>query len=288
MQESVLSTVILPLALGIIMLGLGLSLTIADFTRVVRYPKAVFIGLLCQMLILPAGAFLIATSFSLSPELAVGLMLLAASPGGPTANLFSHLANGDVALNITLTAINSVLTLFSLPFIVGLSMDYFLGASLAIAMPFNKIVSVFAIVLIPVAIGMALHRYQPSFSEKLRKPVKTASAILLVLVIAAAIIKDKEVLTEYFAQIGLAALSFNLLSLLGGYFIPKLFNIEKRQAIAIGMEIGIHNGTLAIFIALTVLNNSVMSVPPAIYSIIMFFTAGIFGYIINSKVKQES
>lgn len=286
MQESVLSTVILPLALGIIMLGLGLSLTIADFTRVVRYPKAVFVGLLCQMVILPAGALLIAATFSLSPELAVGLMLLAASPGGPTANLFSHLANGDVALNITLTAINSVLTLFSMPFIVGLSMDYFLGTSQAIAMPFNKIISVFSIVLVPVAVGMLLHRYQPAFSEKLRKPVKTASAILLVLVIVAAIVKDREVLGEYLAQIGLAALSFNLLSLLGGYFIPKLLNIEKRQAVAIGMEIGIHNGTLAIYIALAVLNNSVMSVPPAIYSIIMFFTAGIFGYIINRRETQ--
>lgn len=285
MQESALSTVILPLALGIIMLGLGLSLTIADFTRVVKYPKAVFVGILCQMVILPIVAFAIASYFSLSPELAVGLMLLAASPGGPTANLFSHLANGDVALNITLTAINSVLTLFSLPLIVEISMSYFLGASQVIAMPFSKIISVFAIVLIPVAIGMLIHKFSPKTSEKLKKPVKVASAILLVLVIIAAIVKDKEVLSEYFAQIGLAALAFNLASLLGGYFIPRLFNIDNRQAIAIGMEIGIHNGTLAIFIALAVLNNSVMSVPPAIYSIIMFFTAGAFGYWISRKSK---
>ncbi len=287
MQESILSTVVLPLALGIIMLGLGLSLTIADFTRVVKYPKAVFVGLLCQMVILPLAAFVVAGAFSLSPVLAVGLMLLAASPGGPTANLFSHLANGDVALNITLTAVNSVLTLFSLPFIVGLSMSHFLGESQVIAMPFNKIISVFAIVLIPVAVGMIIHKYLPSVSEKLRKPVKTASAILLLLVIVAAIVKDKEVLAAYFTQIGLAALTFNLLSLLGGYFIPKLFNIEKRQAIAIGMEIGIHNGTLAIFIALAVLSNSVMAVPAAIYSIIMFFTAGAFGYLVNRRTGKN-
>lgn len=283
MQESVLSTVILPLALGVIMLGLGLSLTVADFTRVIKYPKAVFIGLVCQMILLPAAALLVAKLLSLSPELAVGLMLLSASPGGPTANLYSHLSNGDVALNITLTAINSVLTLFSLPFIVGLSMDYFLGEALAIPMPFGKIISVFAIVLIPVSIGMLIKRFKPTISSTLEKPVKIASAILLVLVIVATILKDRAVLGQYFAQIGLAAFLFNVVSLLGGYFIPKLFSIDKKQAIAIGMEIGIHNGTLAIFIALTVLNNSVMSVPPAIYSIIMFFTAAAFGYWVNSK-----
>ena len=288
MQESVLSTVILPLALGIIMLGLGLSLTVSDFTRVIKYPKAVFVGLLCQMLILPFGAFFVAQLLHLSPELAVGLMLLAASPGGPTANLFSHLSNGDVALNITLTAINSILTLFSLPFIVGLSMDYFMGEALAIPMPFSKIISVFAIVLIPVSIGMLIKRFKPNVTALLEKPVKIASAILLVLVIIATIVKDREVLAAYFGQIGFAALLFNLISLLGGYFIPKLFRIENRQAIAIGMEIGIHNGTLAIFIALTVLNNSVMSVPPAIYSIIMFFTAGLFGYWVSRKKEVLS
>jgi len=281
MQESILSTVVLPLALGVIMLGLGLSLTVGDFTRVIKYPKAVFIGLVCQMLLLPLAALLVAKLLHLSPELAVGLMLLSASPGGPTANLYSHLSNGDVALNITLTAINSVLTLFSLPFIVGLSMDYFLGEALAIPMPFSKIISVFAIVLVPVSIGMLVKHFKPLISAKLEKPVKIASAILLILVIAATIAKDRAVLGQYFAQIGLAAFLFNVISLLGGYLVPKLFSIDRKQAIAIGMEIGIHNGTLAIFIALTVLNNSVMSVPPAIYSIIMFFTAAAFGWWVN-------
>lgn len=283
MQESMLSTVVLPLALGVIMLGLGLSLTVADFTRVIKYPKAVLIGLVCQMLLLPLAALVVAKLLQLSPELAVGLMLLSASPGGPTANLYSHLSNGDVALNITLTAINSVLTLFSLPFIVGLSMDYFMGEALAIPMPFGKIISVFAIVLIPVSIGMLIKKFKPGISARMEKPVKIASAILLLLVIIATVLKDRVILGQYFAQIGLAAFLFNLVSLLGGYFVPKLFNIDKKQAIAIGMEIGIHNGTLAIFIALTVLNNSVMSVPPAIYSIIMFFTAAAFGWWVNRR-----
>lgn len=283
MQESILSTVVLPAALGIIMLGLGLSLSIADFTRVIKFPKAVVIGLVCQMLILPFGAFFIAKAMGLAPELAVGLMLLAASPGGATANLFSHLSNGDVALNITLTAINSVLTLFTLPLIVGFSVEYFIGSEAAIAMPFKKVIEVFAIVLVPVSLGMTIKRFKPELSLKLEKPVRIASAILLVLVIIAAILKDKDKIGDYFAQVGIAALLFNLVSMLSGYFIPRLFNINNRQAIAIGMEIGIHNGTMAIFLALTVLNNSAMSIPPAVYSLIMFFTAGAFGYLVRKK-----
>jgi len=286
MQESILSTVVLPAALGIIMLGLGLSLTIADFTRVIKFPKAVFIGLLCQMLILPFGAFFIARMMGLAPELAVGLMLLAASPGGATANLFSHLSNGDVALNITLTAINSVLTLFTLPLIVGFSIDYFMGSEAAITMPFKKVIEVFAIVLIPVAIGMTIKRLKPELSTKLEKPVRIASAILLILVIIAAILKDKDKIGDYFAQVGVAALLFNLVSMLSGYFIPRLFKINNRQSIAIGMEIGIHNGTMAIFLALTVLKSSAMSVPPAVYSIIMFFTAAAFGYLIRKRAEK--
>jgi BASS family bile acid:Na+ symporter len=282
MQDNSLLTSIMPVALGIIMLGLGLSLTIADFKRVVKYPKPVFVGLLCQMFILPFVCFGIARLFGLGPELAVGLMLLAASPGGPTANLYSHLSKGDVALNITLTAINSVLTLFTLPLIVELSMSYFSTAS-EIAMPFKKIVEVFLIVLIPVSLGMIINAKFYAFARKMDKPVKILSALFLVLVIVGAVLKEKAHIAEYFQQVGLAALTFNLLSMAIGFFVPRILNIGKAESIAIGMEIGIHNGTLAIFIALNTLGNSTMSIPPAIYSLIMFFTAAAFGFLVNLK-----
>lgn len=283
MEQSIITSVILPLALGIIMLGLGLSLTIADFKRVVLYPKAVVIGLACQMLILPVICFFIAKIFNLPPELAVGLMLLSASPGGPTANLYSHLAKGDVALNITLTAVNSILTLITLPFIVNFSINYFLESDMAVPMQFKKIVEVFLIVLIPVMIGMLIKAKKPNVSLALDKPVRILSAVFLILIILTAILKEKEHVVEYFQQVGLAALVFNILSMGVGYYVPQLFNIYKKQAISIGMEIGIHNGTLAIYIALNVLNNSTMSIPPAIYSLIMFFTAALFGYMVNRK-----
>jgi BASS family bile acid:Na+ symporter len=283
MDSSALTSIFLPLALGIIMLGLGLSLTMDDFKRVVLYPKAIVIGLFCQMILLPIICFVIAISFRLPAELAVGLMLLAASPGGATANLYSHLSKGDVALNISLTAVNSLLTLFTLPLIVNISIGYFLESGQAIPMQFKKVMEVFAIVLVPVTIGMLVRNKSNSIAQKLDKPVKIISALFLVLIIAATIIKEKSQIALYFEQVGLAALSFNILSMAMGYYVPYIFNIGKKQAIAIGMEIGIHNGTLAIYIALSVIGNSAMSIPPAVYSLIMFFTAALFGYMVSRK-----
>ena len=285
MESSLLNVVLLPLALGVIMLGLGLSLTIDDFKRVVQYPKAILIGLISQMIILPVICFFIVRLFGLSPELAVGLMLLAASPGGPTANLYSHLYKGDVALNISLTAVNSLISLFTLPFIVNFAIDYFLNSGQVIPMQFKKVIEVFAIVLIPVSFGMLLKSKVPALSVKLNKPVKVLSALFLVLIIAGVVYQERVNILSYFKMVGSAALVFNILSMAIGYYLPKLLKTGEKQAIAIGMEIGIHNGTLAIYIALSVIGNSMMSVPPAIYSLIMFFTAAAFGFLVNKNRK---
>lgn len=285
LEQSVLTAVFLPLALGIIMLGLGLSLTVADFRRVVVYPRAVIVGLTSQMLILPPVCFGIARLFNLPPEFAVGLMLLAASPGGATANLFSHLAKGDVALNITLTAVNSVLTLFTLPFIVNFALVAFMGAGKVIPLQFGKVMQVFAIVLVPVCLGMLVRRYKQAAALRLERPVRIVSALLLVVIVFAAIAKERHQLIEMMQLVGGAALVFNLTSMCVGYFVPRLMRLPKPQAVAIGMEIGIHNSTLAITIASTpaLLGNPKMAIPPAIYSLIMFFTAAVFGALVNRR-----
>jgi bile acid:Na+ symporter, BASS family len=287
MQQSIATELFLPVALGIIMLGLGLSLTLQDFKRVANYPKAVTVALVCQMIVLPAICFLLVVFSGVEPALGVGLMLLAASPGGATANLYSHLSDGDVALNISLTAINSVLTLFTLPLIVNFSLDYFMDSGQYVPMQFSKVLEVFGIVLIPVALGMFIKNKFQSFAARMEKPVKIASALILIIIIVSVTIREKQLLADYFTVLGLPVLLFNLLSLATGYFIPRLLNIEKKQAIAIGMEIGIHNGTLAIYIALSVLVNSSMAVPPAIYSLLMFFTAALFGYLVK-KTRQHA
>jgi bile acid:Na+ symporter, BASS family len=285
MNAIFINTVLLPIALGVIMLGLGLSLTIDDFKRVVKYPKSVIIALFCQMLLLPIACFFIAKGFALIPVLAVGLMLLSATPGGATANLYSHLSDGDVALNITLTAINSVLTLFTLPLIVNFAMLSFMGEGKFLPLRFDKVVQVFAIVLVPVSLGMLLKSFQPRLSEMLNRPVRIMSILFLTSLIAVQLTLEYENFKPYISQIGLAALAFNVSSLLIGYYVPVLFHIERKQSIAIGMEIGIHNGALAIAIASSplLLNDPIMSIPAAIYSLIMFVTAAIFGYLVNLK-----
>jgi len=284
-EQNFITSVLLPIALGVIMLGLGLSLTSADFKRVIVYPKAVAIGLGCQMLLLPAACLGIAHAFGLGPELAVGLMLLAASPGGATANLFSHLAKGDVALNITLTAVNSVLSLITLPLIINYSLEHFLGEGRSIPLQAGKVLSVVAVVLIPVAIGMVIRARKASVADRMDKPVRILSAVFLLLIIASAIIKERARIGSHFEEVGLAALAFNLTSMAIGYMIPRLLRVERRQAIAIGMEIGIHNGTLAIAIASSpvLLNNPTMAIPPAIYSLIMFVTAAMFGWFVARR-----
>ena len=285
MQESVVTTLFLPIALGIIMLGLGLSLTLEDFKRVTQYPKAMTIALLCQMVLLPVLCFGLVVVFDLNPVLAVGMMLLAASPGGATANLYSHLSNGDVALNITLTAVNSLLTLFTLPLLVNFSLDYFLESGQYVPMQFKKVMEVFAIVLVPVAIGMLVRSKSPGFAARMDKPVKILSALVLLVLIVSVTIREKQVLIDYAGSLGLPVLLFNVLSMATGFYVPQFFKVQKKQAVAIGMEIGIHNGTLAIYIALSVIGNSVMSVPPAIYSLLMFFTAAAFGFLVNVGKK---
>ncbi|MEY4611689.1 MAG: hypothetical protein RL246_2008 [Bacteroidota bacterium] len=283
MQANFLSVVLLPLALAVIMMGLGLSLRVEDFKRVLVFPKAVLIGLLCQMLLLPVICYFIASGFGLSPELAVGLMLLSASPGGPTANLYSHIAKGDVALNVTLTAINSLISVFSITFIVNFAMASFMQTDQVVPLQFKKILEVCVVVLGPVSIGMLIRSKVSALAEKLSKPVKIASASFLVLVIVLTILKEKSHIVQDFQLVGIPTLLLNLLSMGIGYFVPRLFQLGKAQAIAIGMEIGIHNGTLAIFIALTVIGNSTMATPAVIYSLIMFFTAALFGYLVNLK-----
>ncbi len=283
MESGLISNLLLPLSLGIIMLGLGLSLTVADFTRVVRFPKAVVIGLTIQMVILTTVAFVIAVVFKLPPELAVGILLLAAAPGGATANIYSHLAHGDVALNITLTAINSALSLLTLPFIISFALQYFMASDQYVPPPFQKIIEVGTIILLPVVIGMAIRKWAPGFAAKMEKPIKLFSVVLLALLVAVSVWQSWDILVKYFAVVGLACLVFNLVSMAVGYALPLAVKLPQKQAIAIAMEIGIHNGTLAIFIALNVLNNTAMSVPAAIYSLIMFVTAGVFAWWLNRQ-----
>lgn len=280
---SALTTIGLPVALGIIMLGLGLSLTLADFARVLKQPKAVLIALICQLLVLPVICFGLVLLFDLPPVLAVGMMMLAASPGGTTANLYSHLFRGDIALNISLTAVNSVIAVITLPVITNLAIMYFNPFDDQLGLQWAKALEVFAIVLLPVAVGMLVRRFRPTFADRMDKPVRIASVVILVVVIAGAVASNWELLIDNFTQLALITVVFCLISLAIGFWVPRMLKVGTRQSIAISFEIGIHNATLAIVIAQTVLGSVELSLPAAVYGVLMFFIAFGFGFIIRGR-----
>jgi BASS family bile acid:Na+ symporter len=282
MNDSALITTGLPIALAIIMFGLGLSLTTDDFRRVTRSPKAVVVALVLQVLVLPLVAFGLVKIFDLDPLLAVGVMLLAASPGGTTANLFSHLFRGDVALNITLTAINSVLAAITIPIITNLAIDHF-DAEGDLGLQLGKVVQVIAIVLIPVAVGMAVRRRSADFAARADRPVRIFSIVVLVIVSVGALLGERENLADYMQQVGLVTGIFCLASLTLGYAGARLLRLDKRQAIASSMEVGIHNTTVALTIALSVLDSTEVAIPSAVYSVLMYVLATAFGYLITRR-----
>ena len=279
----------LPFALGVIMLGLGLGLTVDDFLRVGRQPRAALAALLCQVMLLPVICFGLVLAFRLPPEPAVGMMLLAASPGGPTANLFSHLFGGHVALNVTLTAVNSVLVVVTLPIVVNLSTAYFLADGADVGLQPGKVIQVFAIVLVPVAIGMLMRAWIPQAAERLDRPVRALSIVVLVVVIFTVLFGQRENLAGYFVSVGLAVLAFNIVSLLVGYGVPRLVGVGHSEATAAGFEIGIHNTGFAMTVALSpaLLNSAEMAVPAVAYGIVMFFTATGFGRLVTRRGARE-
>ncbi|MEI2714707.1 MAG: bile acid:sodium symporter family protein [Nocardioides sp.] len=285
-MDSALTSVGLPLALGLVMFGLGLSLTVADFTRIARAPKAVAIALVCQIVLLPLVAFGLVRLFDLPWQLGVGMMLLAASPGGTTASLFSHLFRGDVALNISLTAINTVIAVVTLPLITSLAINYY-GEEGDVAMPFSEVLKVFVIILVPVGIGMLVNARAHGWAARMDKTVRIGSAIVLAILVLGILVAERANVTKYLGQVGLITAIFCAISLLAGYYVPRLLGVGGPQAIASSMEIGVHNSTLAIVIATSVLKNTEISVPAAVYSLIMFLFAALWGSWVSKRVSAE-
>jgi len=287
MESNFITDILLPISLGIIMLGMGLSLVPNDFKRVALYPKAATIGVLNQIVLLPLIGFILLLLIPMrNAELAVGIMILAACPGGPTSNLITHISRGDTALSISLTAISSLIVVFTIPLVVNFSMGYFLNHGEYVPLPvFDTMIKVLIITLLPVAIGMLIRAKAPKFSYKMNKPVKIMSGLLLVVIIFAAIFNDRENFFNFFAQAGPVALALNVAMLLIGYYSSRIFKLSVTQSITISIESGIQNGTLGIAIAATLLHNPTMTISPAIYSLIMFGTAGLIIAWMNLKVK---
>jgi BASS family bile acid:Na+ symporter len=285
MQDSILTAVFLPLALAFIMLGMGLSLSLKDFKNIVIFPKAVILGLTNQLILLPLFGFALVQLFGLSGAMAVGVMILAACPGGATSNLITHLSRGDIALSISLTAVSSFLTIVTIPLIVNFAINFF-GEEGSVTLPIMEtIIQIMGVTVIPVSIGMFLKKKFPVLAIKADRPVRFASAVFFALIIFAAILKEKESIVEFFVLSGPVMFFLNLITLVVGFFLASVFLLPKRQRLTISIESGIQNGTLGIMIAATLLKNSEMTIPIAIYSLIMFITSAIIIFAANKRAR---
>lgn len=269
--------VVLPLALAFIMLALGLGLTFDDFVRVARHPRDFAVGAASQIVVLPAVAFLLASVWPMVPELALGLMIIAAAPGGVTSNLLTSFARGDVALSISLTAVISLLSVITIPLVVVFAYGHFIGEQamqdITVA---DTAISVFLIVTVPVTIGLLVRRYAERFALRVEPAARAVSAVLFVLVLAGAIIQEWNNLATYYSQAGLATLALNVLMMAIAYLLARLFASGAKQRTAIAIECGLQNGTLAIAIAVLLFGGGLATVPAATYSLTMFVTALIF------------
>ncbi|GEQ85423.1 hypothetical protein ULMS_09310 [Patiriisocius marinistellae] len=271
-----IGTIILAVALIIIMFGMGLSLVKDDFIRLLKEPKAILIGLVNQIILLPIIAYLLLRVLHVNTDIAIGIMILAACPGGPTSNLVTFLAKGDVGLSVSLTTANSLITIFTIPFVVDFALRHFLNANEMIEIDkLQTVIQIFVIVIIPVTIGMIVKSVRPVFANKMNKPVKVISAAVLFLVIIALVLKKKEDITPYLQQAGVATLLLNIATMSIGFISAKIFKLNSSQSITISIESGIQNGTMAIAIASGILMNENYAIAPAVYSLIMFLTSGI-------------
>ncbi|MBD3768013.1 MAG: bile acid:sodium symporter family protein [Gammaproteobacteria bacterium] len=287
MSADLLTQVILPAALFLIMFGMGLSLRPDDFKCVAQAPKAVGVGLIGQMLLLPLVAFGIALALSLPAEIAVGLMIIALAPGGATSNMFTYLSKGDVSLSITLTAVVSLITPFTVPLVAAWSMAYFMGSGTEFSLPIMKtIVQLLVITVIPVALGMFVLSRWPQLAAKLEAFFKWFSVAFLLLVIVLIVLKNAANMASFFAQAGLATLLLNVSVLILGYQLAKRARLSQPQAVSVGFEVGIQNGTLALVVAGTLIGNAGMMIPAVTYSLLMFASGAAFaGWVKRAAAK---
>lgn len=279
---SIITDIFLPLALAFIMFSLGIGLSTKDFTRVAKQPKDFFIGLICQIFLLPIVAFIIIKLWPLSPELAVGVMIIAVAPGGVTSNILTSFAKGDVALSISLTAIISLLSVLTVPLILITSLELLKFEDLIMDVSiFSISMSMFLIVVIPTIIGMLFRNFLNNFTQKIESTVRKISIVLFIIVLLGAILAEKDNVVSYFADAGLVTLLLNVTMMILAFYIAQIFGSGSSQKKCISIECGLQNGTLAIFVGTSLFGGGSFIIPAATYSLIMFITSLIFVFFIK-------
>ena len=277
-------TKIAPIALALIMLGLGLGLTIQDFTRVAKQPKDFLIGLICQLILLPIIAFILIKILNTPMELALGVMIIAAAPGGVTSNVLTKFANGDVALSVSLTAIISLVSIVSVPFIVFKSADLLQVSYASSEISMTGIsLKMFLVVTLPVIIGMIIRKLATNFVSTNTLLIQRISIILFAIVFLAIWIEEWENIISYLSQAGLITLVLNIVMMIVGFYVAKMFASGAKQRKCISLECGLQNGTLAVFVASQIFSDIVYLIPTAAYALIMFVTSILFVFFVKNS-----
>tara|TARA_Y200000002_G_scaffold141100_1_gene116428 strand:- start:263 stop:1126 length:864 start_codon:yes stop_codon:yes gene_type:complete len=282
---TIITQIFLPISLAIIMFGMGLTLVINDFARLFTYPKEVFIGLCNQLVFLPLIGFLIILLFDLNSSMAIGIMILSLCPGGPTSNLITQVARGNIGLSVTLTALASLITVFTIPIILSEAIVYFTGETdVVIELPVvQTMIQILAITVIPVSIGMVIRKKNEVFALRMESPMRIASTVLFIIIFLLVMFANKDLIVQAMKEVGFATLLLNLSTMAMGYITAKVFGIKGKSQVSITIESGIQNGTLAFVIASTILNNVEMGLPTGAYSIWMFITGGILMWRLGSS-----
>ena len=275
-------TKIAPISLALIMLGLGLGLTSRDFLRVLNNPKDFIVGFICQLILLPVVAYIIVLIMDLPIEIALGIMIIAAAPGGVTTNVMTKFANGDVALSISLTAIISLISIFSVPFIIFKSADLLGATGISSNLTMTGIALKMALVVtVPVMLGMVIRKFAVNFVTSNISIIEKITIILFLIVFAAILVEEKDNILNYFKQAGIAALTLNVVMIVLSYYIAKMFASGVKQRKCISIECGLQNGTLAIFVATQIFSDITYIIPTAAYALIMYLTGFILIFILR-------
>ncbi|MBI2934148.1 MAG: bile acid:sodium symporter family protein [Chloroflexi bacterium] len=285
MESNVFITIFFPIALAIVMFGVGLSLVVDDFKRILVYPKAVTLGLVGQLALVPAAGFAVASLFNFSrPELAVGLVVIAVCVGGSNSTLLNLLVRGDVPLSVTLSAFTNILSVFTIPFLVNLALIRFMGSGQVIQLSvWQTIAQLLLITIVPLAVGMGLNARFPRLTGKANRPVKILSAFMLVMVIVGALIRTGEIVFRGMLEVGLPVIVLDVALMLLGYGLATFLRLNQSQRICLGIEFGIQNGILGVTIASSplMLNNPAMTITPIVYSLLMLVLGFGFGAAVN-------
>jgi len=277
-------TKIAPLALAFIMLGLGLGLSIKDFTRVIKTPKDFLIGIVCQLILLPIVAYIITIILRLPIEIALGLMIIAAAPGGVTSNVLTKFANGDVALSISLTAVGSLISIISVPFIVFTSAEMLGVTNISKEITLTGIAIKMALVVtVPVIIGMTIRSFAENFIKSKIKIINNTTSLLFVIVFIAIYVEERANILNYLTQSGIAVLTLNITMMVLAFFIAKCCATGISQRKCIALECGLQNGTLAVFVATQLFDDVIYIAPTAAYALTMYITGFIFIYILRKS-----